>query len=203
MLGWLIALGAVLLAALPAIPLRLEFAYEHRDAADVVRIVLCSLGLRFRREFRFHKAEKAAGGAQGESARDHLESLARAGRRIAGELPAMRRHLRAFSVREWTWDTTIGADFAPDTAVLCGLAWGVKAMIAGLVSRALVLAEPPRLAVRPSFERSVFQSDVRCIVVSRLGKAICAGWRIVRLARRARDRSSEDGQGGSQHGSSD
>lgn len=192
MIWWLLLIVFLLAAAFVTAPVRVELSYTHSDDAvdsavgDVLNIHVRALYfLRYTRRVALQDTGVRADRLSADTVRDFLGCARRAISHVLEELPVIRRLLGAFEIRDMVWTTTIGAPFAPDTAILCGMAWTAKSALVGVASQIFTVVHAPRMAVTPQFDRPALSSTASCIVATRLGKATYAGWRLFLLVKKA------------------
>lgn len=95
--------------------------------------------------------------------------------------------LKKVKVEKFRWKTSIGTGDAAETGLICGLIWGVKGSVAGMISNYMTLKSIPRIQVSPSFNRKIFSLSFQCIVRMRIGNLIVAGIRLWINLRKGRD----------------
>ncbi len=95
--------------------------------------------------------------------------------------------LKKVKVDKFRWDTRVGTGDAAETGIICGLIWGVKGSVAGMISNYMSLKSMPRIHVSPSFNRKIFTVQFQCIVRMRIGNLIVAGIRLWINLRKGRD----------------
>lgn len=168
--------------------LRVHVDYRHRAPDDELSVAVRVLGCPVYGR-RISVQMPVAATRERIDAGAALARLRAVSGRVLEELPLMEHLLRPFVFREMVWDTTIGTTDPPLTAILCGTAWGLKSVLLGAVSQVLHFRKAPELSVRPRFDGTIFQSDVHCIVVARLGQAMYAGWRLFLLLKKTARRA--------------
>ena len=192
MIWWWLLVVVLLAAALVLAPIRVELSYTHLDhgagaagAGDTLDLRLSAMYVvRYSRRVTLRDTGLRADRLSSDAARDMLGSAWRIIGDFLQDITAIRQLLRAFEIRDIAWTTTVGAPFAADTAILCGVLWTVKSTLVGVASQVLTLSQTPRMSITPQFDRPVLSSRASCIVATRLGKATYAGWRLFLLVKK-------------------
>lgn len=89
-----------------------------------------------------------------------------------------RRFLRHVSVEKWETATVFGTGEAHVTGWLAGWLWSLQTQAQTLLLRTMKLRKPPRITIRPDFQRQRWFWRLDCITSFRLGHAIIAGIRL-------------------------
>lgn len=189
---WWLLIVVLVAAALFLAPIRVELSYTHldrgtaaADAGDTLDVrVRAMYVVRYDRHVALSDTGLRADRLSSDAARDMLGRIWRVTGDIVQDIAAIERLLRAFEIRDMDWTTTVGAPFAPDTAILCGVLWTVKSTLVGIASQLLTLSQMPRVSITPQFDKPVLASRASCIVATRLGKATYAGWRLFLLVKK-------------------
>ncbi|GIP32340.1 DUF2953 domain-containing protein [Paenibacillus sp. J2TS4] len=87
----------------------------------------------------------------------------------------MKGTLSRVKIKRLEWSTHVGAGDAPETAVLTGVVWSLKASLLGYLQQYVRLQSEPKINVQPQYNRTLFTTEVVCIAKIRLGYAIVAG----------------------------
>jgi len=66
----------------------------------------------------------------------------------------------------WSWNTRIGMQDAPTTALAVGVVWGVKSTLVGFSNRFIRMRKPPNIAVVPQYNSLDFSTEL--LVVGRI-----------------------------------
>ncbi|WP_170936528.1 DUF2953 domain-containing protein [Paenibacillus aquistagni] len=82
--------------------------------------------------------------------------------------------LKVVKVDTFIWDTEIGLDETPLTAMATGAVWGSVAYGTGLLTQYLSFHTMPRLQVEPNFQELCFSTRMVCISRVRIAKATAA-----------------------------
>ncbi len=189
---WWLPVVVLFAAALVFAPIRVELSYTHMDhgvggagADDTLDVrVRAMYVVRYDRRVALGDTGVRADRLSDGPARGAPGSAWRAAGDFLQDIAALRRLLRAFEIRDIDWSTTVGAPFAPDAAILCGVLWTVKSTVVGAASQVLTLSHTPRMSITPRFDRPVLATRASCIVTTRLGKATYAGWRLFLLVKK-------------------
>lgn len=72
------------------------------------------------------------------------------------------------------WSTSLGTGDAAEAGILTGLAWTIKSMIIGWISRYIRWQQYPNLSIQPAFQQEIFHTYFHSIIRFRLGYAILA-----------------------------
>lgn len=80
-----------------------------------------------------------------------------------------------WQTEELHWVTRVGAGDAALTGMLCGLLWGAKGVVFGLLAERMAFTARPHVMVQPDFESVAFRTTFRCILRVRLRDIIRAG----------------------------
>lgn len=102
---------------------------------------------------------------------------------IVGLHRIVRKFFNKVKVFDIKWQTVFGTGDAALTGTMTGLLWGAKGGIISIVSQYMRLQSMPQLAVVPSFQKAVIQTDFSCIITFRVGHAILAGIKIIKFWR--------------------
>ena len=87
----------------------------------------------------------------------------------------MKGTLSRVTCNELNWRTRIGLGDAPDTAIASGIAWGLKTTALAFLFRNVNLKTKPTIRVEPLFNRTLFSTELSCILKIRAVHAIIAG----------------------------
>ena len=98
--------------------------------------------------------------------------------------PAMLRFLRRLVFRQLSIDWTIGTSDVVTTGVAYGSAWATTMSLLGPLSGVAHFDQSPRVNITADFQRPRFEGATTCILEVRLGYAILAGLRLLRVWRR-------------------
>ncbi|WP_229106280.1 DUF2953 domain-containing protein [Paenibacillus sp. 1001270B_150601_E10] len=93
---------------------------------------------------------------------------------VIEDLAKMLKWMKMVKVDTFIWDTEIGLDEAPVTAIATGAIWSGVSYITGLLTQYLRFHTLPRLEVQPNFGQMYFSTRVVCISRVRIAKAITA-----------------------------
>jgi hypothetical protein len=99
---------------------------------------------------------------------------------VAGLHRIVRHFLSKIKVYDVQWQTVFGTGDAASTGTMTGLIWGAKGSMIGVVSGYMKLQSMPQLAVIPSFQKAIIQTDFSCIITFRVGHAILAGFKLIK-----------------------
>ena len=104
----------------------------------------------------------------------------------------IRRFLRHVAVEEWEMTTLFGTGQSHTTGLLSGWLWLLQTQAHALLFHSMKVRRPPRIFIRPDFQRRCLFWRIDCIASFRLGYAIIAGIRLFSywLFRRRRRRQS-------------
>ncbi|WP_456273749.1 DUF2953 domain-containing protein [Bacillus sp. AK031] len=100
---------------------------------------------------------------------------------VAGLHRIIRKFLSKVKVFDVKWQTVFGTGDAATTGTMTGLVWGAKGSIIGVVSHYMKLQSIPEVAVLPSFQKAIIQTDFSCIITFRVGHAILAGIKLIKF----------------------
>lgn len=93
----------------------------------------------------------------------------------------IRRFLKKVEVLRFEWNTKIGTGDAASTGVICGACWSAKGGLLGLISTFFNLKQIPVIAITPEFQGKTIQTAFRCMIQFRIGHAILAGVKLIKL----------------------
>ncbi|MFS1517611.1 DUF2953 domain-containing protein [Bacillus sp. SCS-151] len=100
---------------------------------------------------------------------------------IVGFHQIIRNFFKKVHVTKFEWQTQLGARDAAMTAILSGLAWGVKGGVIGLVSNNMKLDTNPYIEIAPSYQKPSSHTKLKCMLYFRIGYAILGGIRLLKL----------------------
>lgn len=93
----------------------------------------------------------------------------------------MRRFCKKVAIKQFEWHSVIGVGDAAHTGTASGILWAVKGSIIGLLSHYLSMKTIPKITVQPRFQQIITQTNLSCMIQFRIGHAIVAGLKIVKL----------------------
>ena len=100
---------------------------------------------------------------------------------VAGLHRIVRTFFSKINVYDVKWQTVFGTGDAASTGTMTGLIWGAKGGVIGVVSGYMNLQEMPQIAVFPSFQKAIIQTDFSCIITFRIGHAMLAGIKLIKF----------------------
>ncbi|RIW27063.1 DUF2953 domain-containing protein [Bacillus salacetis] len=102
-------------------------------------------------------------------------------RHVAGFHRIVRHFLSRVKLDDVQWQTVCGTGDASTTGTMTGLIWGAKGSLMGVISGYMNLQSMPQIMVVPSFQKAIIQMDFSCIITFRVGHAILAGIKMIKL----------------------
>jgi hypothetical protein len=88
---------------------------------------------------------------------------------------AVRKLTKTFHITSFRWKTMFGTGDAAQTAMITGLAWGLKGVLGGLFYRYFTVEKRLQYDVKPHFQAKGFRTEMVCIIKICPGKALLAG----------------------------
>ena len=79
------------------------------------------------------------------------------------------------------WTTEAGTGEAAKTGMASGALWAVKGILIGFITEKGNVYQKPNIQVIPNYQRRIIQSQMDCIVSIRVGKAMYAFLKLMRL----------------------
>ncbi|TYS19939.1 DUF2953 domain-containing protein [Rossellomorea vietnamensis] len=100
---------------------------------------------------------------------------------VAGLHRIVRSFMKKVKIGDVKWQTVFGTGDAASTGTMTGLMWGAKGGVIGVMSNYMQLQSKPQLAVIPSFQKALIQTEFSCIITFRVGHAILAGIKLIKF----------------------
>jgi hypothetical protein len=100
---------------------------------------------------------------------------------VAGLHSIISHFLSKVKIFDIQWQTLFGTGDASSTGTMTGLIWGAKGSMMGVLSSYMNLQTMPQMMVVPSFQKAIIQTDFSCIITFRVGHAILAGIKMIKL----------------------
>lgn len=94
------------------------------------------------------------------------------------------KFLTKISVVKFTWNTKIGLEEADKTGAACGVIWGIKGTVLGVISKCMKVKVSPQCHVDPLFQQLYLSTVIQCMVSFRIGYAILTAVKVLIHKRR-------------------
>ena len=162
-----------------------DFSVELKALFGLVRYRYAVPAIRLKGLFRLLMLTEQDGTAMSDREREKtvtkekVERFFRLSRKMMASTYGFNAWMKAALFRvtcnELYWRTRIGLGDAPDTAIASGIAWGVKTTALAYLFRNVNLKTKPSIRVEPQFNRTLFSTELSCILKIRAVHAIIAG----------------------------
>lgn len=207
-LKWIVIFSGILFILLVMIlfsSVNIIIDYNHKQGKDNLHVIIKGLFGLFRYKLSVpmikvsretpgikvkKKAEKgpaetdASGGKDIVTPEDMLKSIKdfkTLVEHISGFYKVVRSFLRKVFVEYLEWHSKIGTGDAAITGMAAGALWAAKGNVLGLVARLMKLKKLPKITITPYFQSTIAETSIKCMFRFRLGNAIFAGLKLVKL----------------------
>ncbi len=163
----LIFLAFFLLLTVYFIPITLSVEYAYVGSLHRLSISAFLPG-GFRIWSKQYDRAMNARGTSPDSLLDHLNKVAEMFERL-GDL------LSELTVSKIEWRTRLGTEDPAQTAILTGIAWGIKGAVVALLRQHIdVPQESLSLQIYPLFSKTALSTNFRCTLKARFGRVLLA-----------------------------
>lgn len=100
---------------------------------------------------------------------------------ISGFYKVIRLFLRKVFIEYLEWHSKIGAGDAANTGMAAGALWAAKGNLIGLLGALMKMKRKPDITITPDFQSTIAETSIKCMFRFRLGNAIFAGLKLVKL----------------------
>ncbi|WP_062355086.1 DUF2953 domain-containing protein [Bacillus kwashiorkori] len=196
---WLIIIVALILLLLVVIfsKVKLKVTYSHANSKDLLQIVVILLFgiIKFKinlldgknkddqPEQQNNNDQMAKQQDVEDSGLKSLHDIKLVVNRVIGLNKIVQTFLKKVQIIKFDWKTVIGTGDASQTGMITGVAWGIKGVVVGLLSKFFSLKVYPNIHIAPSFQQKIAKTELFCMIQVRIGHAILAGIKILKYWR--------------------
>ncbi|MBS4195007.1 DUF2953 domain-containing protein [Lederbergia citri] len=116
-----------------------------------------------------------------EEINDHIDDLTSMKSMLKDAKPFLHilySFLQKMRIRKFEWHTKIGTGDAAFSGTVAGAIWGIKGAILSLIRSVFLFKTRPIISVVPEFQGFAAETNMRCMVDIKTGKAMVAGYKL-------------------------